>query len=626
MKLKGLFSCLMLVVSVAFFNQMAIAQIDRDEVVNALAEDGKAFYEKGQNYLDKGDLVSAYEYFARASFVFPNDTVIKQKLRNLKIEIESAMQKGMLYTSQEQDNSTMQKSMEEVEELRNALIEAREKWRNYYTEKAKKQNAQFKEKLDWLEDKHKIEMEQKDMEFNEKLEEQEQAFKTQLERYKTNMQGIIMGLKRDIADKDKLLDEKDEKIKELLKNYSDLEKTLKTKFSGTISDQRKKLNELEKENTALKTELQQKKARINSLERTKQKYIELQKSFQDYKDDMEQEIDNIKDDEKAKRDQMNAQFKKDISGYIEKISKKDIEINVLKKDKEKLEEEVASMSEEIRSLKADVKDLKIENSQLKGKIDGLTKQLKEKASALSKAETEVSDLRGRVSVLENEKKNLILTYERRIQELIASQKEAFLQKETELKDKIKELEDSISDKEYRISDLSTLKDRITELTQKVNRLKDSLKKKSAEITQLKMQLESREREISRLKKSAGRKQSESRRKTKRKSAASYIVPSFTSEDKEESKRVVSNKTVSKGKKETEKTTLKDSVAIEPKPDEVKGSESGDSNAYFDKAMSCVDAQDYDCARKFLKKAIDADPNNTVAKYMLDSISLLNGDE
>ena len=46
---------------------------------------------------------------------------------------------------------------------------------------------------------------------------------------------------------------------------------------------------------------------------------------------------------------------------------------------------------------------------------------------------------------------------------------------------------------------------------------------------------------------------------------------------------------------------------------------------FDEAMKAIDAEDYKLAKKLLIEVLKKDPNNTVAKYMLESVNLILGD-
>ncbi len=408
------------------------------------------------------------------------------------------------------------------------------------------------------------------------------------------------------------------KDKALQAKLENLKLKIEAKLSSGDCDQGfllDKLQAAEKELLDLKKRLVQDKEELQAY--YDQKLEQLKKSYEDkieildekYKFELEKQQAEyqklLEDKQKEYRDRL-GEYKDKVKAAIvslqqglqskdEEIAKKDEKIKELLKSYSSLEDlmdrkykaQIMALNEKVSAYEKRIASLEDRVRTQKRYNDSLEKALADKKAEVEKLKVSLKDANDRISLLKQESKESSISSEKKYQDCLA--------KIVDAKGKIKTLNQEIEklkmDKENIMAKFDVNNNKVMEQQEMLQDLQERLKERDIIIRNLKDKINGLKRKLFVLeheKKTGGFASS-----TKEKSFhAGLFSRSGKQETKPEAKASVSS--------------TKDLSADE----------------LFEKAMELIDEQEYEMARDLLKQVLEKQPDNTVARYMLDSVNLL----
>ncbi len=391
-----------------------------------------------------------------------------------------------------------------------------------------------------------------------------------LEKKLEDSEKELFDLKRQlIEEKQELQQYYDQKMKELEQSYKDKIDVLNEKHNYELSQLKRDYESLLEE-----------------------KRLDYSKRLNDFKNQMHQIIVALQSEIK-KKDNTIAEKQKKIKELLKSYSALE---SVLE---DKYSGRIKSLTDQIQSLKKKVSSLKMRVSDQKQYIANLEKTVSNKDRAISKLKAQIKELKSTIMELKREGKACMVESEKKLQDChtmyadakvkiknLAAEINRLHTVEDNLKTKIDVLQAKLDDRETMLADL---KDRLKERDIIINNLKDK-------ISELKRRIFSLEHSRNPVSLSSAYINRGGKEKT---------ASSIDKIEKIDDKKLLKTSGVSK---ETAKPSSKKDFL--------------DSQELFDEAMTAIDNQDYKLAQSLLREVLKKDPNNTVARYMLDSVNLL----
>ncbi len=374
-----------------------------------------------------------------------------------------------------------------------------------------------------------------------------------------------------------------DKVEKLQAAYEDKIKALEDKYKLELQQQSSKTEELveqikegiEKEKEELRTKLENQVKILQQALDQKNKELE----------ERDKKIAYLSSAYARLKDELIQKYEKKYTSQIEKLQS---QLDILKKSVAEKEELIKDLNSRVKDLKEKANDylsqlseLRAKNGQLKSTIEEV--RHKSKMELLSKEKEyqsclgEVTDLRNKMKVLQKELDALRLRNRSLEQRVEIQEKKA-----TQQKQELDRLSQKLKQKEVIIRNQKV----------EIEQLKDTLF-----TCRTQLQSNSWKGDVSQIRDGGSRKQKASRRSKK------------------------SNRRSEKHKKDTSKQNKNQRGT-----GAFNTSSSGSSDSDFDRAVAAIDDGNYKVAKALLEKVLKDDPDNEVAKNLLDSVKLLLGED